>query len=166
MSILILSSHLRLGLPKGIFPVGLLAKILKTLLPSSILATCPANLNIIDLIILTILCERYEIWSSSLWSLLHPILDGNNTKEKSIFFIRMNSKNKTSNWPMLLQYIDFMWGKTYKLHKTGEMLYNNNLCKYSNEKIRNPTLHLAIEIYHNKQKHSKHTNICYTPKQN
>ena len=36
---LILSSHQRLGLPKGLFPVGLPVKILKALLPSSILAT-------------------------------------------------------------------------------------------------------------------------------
>ena len=39
-----------LGLPKGLFPVGLPDKILKTLLPSSILATCPAHLNLLDLI--------------------------------------------------------------------------------------------------------------------
>ena len=38
-AILILSSLLRLGLPKGLFPVGLPVKILKALLPSSILAT-------------------------------------------------------------------------------------------------------------------------------
>ena len=31
--------HLRLGFPKGLFPVGIPVKILKTLLPSSILAT-------------------------------------------------------------------------------------------------------------------------------
>ena len=47
--ILILSSHLRLGLPKVLFPVGLPVKILKELLPSSILATCPAHLNLLDL---------------------------------------------------------------------------------------------------------------------
>ena len=35
--ILILASHLRLDLPKGLFPVGLPVKILKALLPSSIL---------------------------------------------------------------------------------------------------------------------------------
>ena len=54
-SILILSSHLRLGLPKGLFPVGLPVKILKALLPSSILATCPAHLSLLDLITLTVL---------------------------------------------------------------------------------------------------------------
>ena len=37
--------QLRLGLPKGLFPVGLPVKILKELLPSSILATWPAHLN-------------------------------------------------------------------------------------------------------------------------
>ena len=57
--ILILSSHLRLGLPKGLFPVSLPVKTLKVLLPSSILVTCPARLNLLDLITLTILGERY-----------------------------------------------------------------------------------------------------------
>ena len=39
------SSHLSLGLPKGLFPVGIPVKILKVLLPSSILSTCPAHLK-------------------------------------------------------------------------------------------------------------------------
>ena len=39
--------------------VGLPVKILKALLPSSILATSPAHLNLLDLITLTILGERY-----------------------------------------------------------------------------------------------------------
>ena len=42
------SPHLRLGLSKGLFPVGLPVKILKALLPSSILATCLANLNLLN----------------------------------------------------------------------------------------------------------------------
>ena len=58
---LILSFHLRLGLPKGLFPVGLPVKILKALLPSSILTTFPAHLNLLDLITLTILGERYKL---------------------------------------------------------------------------------------------------------
>ena len=48
--ILILSSHRRLGLHKSLFPVGLRVKIFKALLPSSILATLPAHLNILDFI--------------------------------------------------------------------------------------------------------------------
>jgi len=60
-SILILSSHLRQGLPKGLFPVDLPVKILKALLPSYILDTCPAHLNLLDLITLTVLSERYKL---------------------------------------------------------------------------------------------------------
>ena len=43
-----MSSHLRLCLPKGIFPVGVPVNILKALLPSLILATWPAHLNLLD----------------------------------------------------------------------------------------------------------------------
>ena len=47
--------HSNIVLPKGIFPVGLPVKTLKVLLPSSTLATCPANLNLLNLITLTIM---------------------------------------------------------------------------------------------------------------
>ena len=60
-SILILSAHLRLDLPKGLFPEGVSLKILKALLPSSILAKWPAYLNLIDLITLTMLDKRYKL---------------------------------------------------------------------------------------------------------
>ena len=43
-SILKFSSHLCLGLPKGLFPVDLPFKILKALLPSSILAIVIFNI--------------------------------------------------------------------------------------------------------------------------
>ena len=46
---------------KCLFPVGLPVKMLKALLPSSILAICPAHLNLLDLITLTILGERYKL---------------------------------------------------------------------------------------------------------
>ena len=68
---LILSSHLCLGLANDLFPVGLSAEILKALLPSYNLTTWRAHLNILDLITLTLLGERYKLWSSLLWSLLH-----------------------------------------------------------------------------------------------
>jgi hypothetical protein len=51
------SFHLRLVFPKSLFLVGLAVKILKALLLSSILA----HLNLLDLITLTILGERYNI---------------------------------------------------------------------------------------------------------
>ena len=60
--ILILYSHLLLGLPKDLFPVGVPVMILKALLPSY-LATWPSHLNVLDLITLTKLGARYRLWS-------------------------------------------------------------------------------------------------------
>ena len=56
-SILLFSSQLCLGLPKGPFPIGIPVTISKALLPSLILATLPPHLNLQDLITLTILGE-------------------------------------------------------------------------------------------------------------
>ena len=47
-SILILSTHLRLGLPSGLFPSGFPSKTLYTPLSSPICATCPAHLILLD----------------------------------------------------------------------------------------------------------------------
>ena len=74
-SILILSSCLCLGLPRGLVPSGFPTKTLCTVLPSPIHATCPGHLILLNLITWTKLGEKYRSLSSSLYSYLHsPVI--------------------------------------------------------------------------------------------
>jgi hypothetical protein len=52
--ILILSSHLRLFLPSGLFPLGFATKVLYNFLSSPMPVACPAHLILVDLICLMI----------------------------------------------------------------------------------------------------------------
>src|SRR5215510_4130613 len=72
---LILSSHLRLGLPNALFPSGFPTNTLCGL-SSPIHATCPSHLILLDLTTRTILGEEYKSFSSSLCNFLHsPLLN-------------------------------------------------------------------------------------------
>jgi hypothetical protein len=71
-SILILSTHLRLGLASALFPFGFPTNILYELLFHLSHATCPAHRIILDWIILIVLGEKYTLWRSSLCSLFQP----------------------------------------------------------------------------------------------
>ena len=144
-SILILSSHLRLGLPKGLFSV----KILKAFLLSSILTTCPVCINLIDLITVTILGERYKLWNFSLWMAGCKIY----VSVFMLFYLPLGFERKIrpSDTEVRCKYIE--QGLTYILSgvlSSGleDWLEANQLTECEHVCKRNPILEMELIIWH------------------
>ena len=99
-SILILSSHLRLVLPSGLFPSGLPIRTLCTPLPSHIRTTCPAHLILLDFTTRTILGKEYRSLGYSLCNFLHsPVtssLLGPNTLLSTLFSNTLSLRSSLS----------------------------------------------------------------------
>ena len=91
---ILLSSHLRLGIPKVSFPQVSPTKTLYTPLFSPIRATCPTHLILLHFITQTILAEQYRSLSSSLCSYLHFLVTssllGPNTLLNTLFSRTLN----------------------------------------------------------------------------
>ena len=76
-SILILSSHLRLGLPSGLFHLAFPIKTLWKSLLCPVRTTCSTHLILLDFITRKIYGEQYRTLSSSSWSFLHSTVTSN-----------------------------------------------------------------------------------------
>ena len=108
-SVLILPTHLRLGLPSVLLPSGFPSKTLYTPIFPPTRATCPAHLIILDFIAHTILGEEYKSFSCSLCSLLHsPVTSSllgpnillDTTFSNTLSFLSSRSGQRPSSTPI------------------------------------------------------------------
>ena len=96
-SILMLFTHLCLGLPSGLFPSSFPTKTLYTPVSSPIRATCPAHLILLYFITCTILGEEYKSFSSSLCNLLHSPVTSSLLGPNILLSINLYSANNFEN---------------------------------------------------------------------
>ena len=107
-SILILYSHLRLGLPNGLFPSGSTTKTLYTPLLSPVYATCLAHPTFLNFIIRTILGENYRSLSSTLCNIFHsPVISS---------LLGPNILLSTLFWNTLRLLSPSMWATKFHTH--------------------------------------------------
>ena len=126
-SILILSSHLRLGLPSRLVPSRFPTKTLYTPLLFPTRATCPAYLILLDFVTRKIFGEQYRSLSSSLCSFLHsPVTSspsGSNTPLNTPFSntLSLRSSLNVSEQPKLQIYcvVILRFHMIHFLTKTG-----------------------------------------------
>ena len=130
-SIVILSTHLCLGLPSGLFPSGFPTKSLYTTISSPIRATCPAHHILLDFITSTILGEKHKSFSSSLC---------NNKSPQKLKITIIISSSSSSNrlqaifWPVTYSWVvrpSILWS-TYCNYAAWNLLtYSLAMCVLS-----------------------------------
>jgi hypothetical protein len=95
-----LSTHLRLGFPSGIYPYGFPTNNLYTFLFSPVRVTCPAHPILLDLIILIILGEEYKSCSFFVHHSLHEM-----ECVSPYFGHHAHEKNRVGIWCRIVQRI-------------------------------------------------------------
>ena len=123
-SILILSSHLRLGLPAGLFPSGFPTQTLYT--PLLLTRYMPTHLIILDLITRTI---NYNNNNNYYYYLLHLSCNSVAVVETKQIRINIHKRNNTTNTVQTIQNTVNTSTHITKTTTFGKDLYNNLSCQ-------------------------------------